>query len=171
MHVVMRDKLKTHTRFLFQPKAGTPYLETKSKTVGVPCTGCPGPTASAEERLRAGRVDRGPQKPREISPRCDFLLLPFFLPSFVVLSSLLLMPLQSTGKVSIVIKEPLATAFCYKELNNFSHSTIKLVAVVSSIRIHSSHSFILSTQLNIQVGRILRWPPRYRPPGLYTLSS
>lgn len=124
------------------------------------------PRGRPKERLRAGRGDRGPQKPPEISPRRDFLLPPFFLPSFVVLSSLLLMPLQSTGKASIVIKEPRATAFCNKEVNNFSHS-----AVLSSIRIHSSHSFILSTQLNIQVGRILRWPPRYRPPGLNTLSA
>lgn len=125
------------------------------------------PRGKCKERgSEAGGGGRGPQKPPEISPRRDFLLPPFFLPSFVVLSSLLLMPLQSTRKASIVIKEPRATAFCNKELNNFSHS-----AVLSSTRIHSSHSCILSTQLNIPVGRILRWPPRSRPAGLYTRSS
>lgn len=70
-----------------------------------------------------------------------------------------------------MIKKPLATAFCNKELGNFSHSTLQLVAVLSSIRIHSSHWFILSTWLNILVGGILRWPPTYLPPGQYTLSS
>lgn len=101
MYVVMRDKIKTHSRFLFQSKAGTPSLETKSKAIGGSLYWCLRLSASAEavprsrseERLTAGRVGIGPRRPPEISPRRDFLLLPFFLPSFGTVSFLLLMPL------------------------------------------------------------------------------
>ena len=59
--------------------------------------------------------------PSEISPRCGFLLPLLFLPSFLAVSSLLLLPLYSPRKqLTQVIMKLLATAFCNKEFSTFS---------------------------------------------------
>lgn len=137
VHVVMRDKIKTHTRFSFRPKAETTSLEIKSKAEGGSLHWVP--RSRTEERLRAWRVGKSSLEPQsKISPRHFFL--PFFLCGCFFSSAYAFVV---AGNSSLVIKNLPTTAFCNKELNTFSHSAIKLVAVLSSIRIHSSHSFIL----------------------------
>lgn len=87
MHVVMRDKIKTHTRFSFRPKAETTSLEMKSKAEGVPFTGCPG--AELKRDSEPGGSGRAPWN-HNLKSAQDISSFRF---SFVAVSSLLLMPL------------------------------------------------------------------------------
>lgn len=114
-----------------------------------------------------GRVS---QPPPEIGPRRNFLLF-FFLPCFLAVSSLLLMPLELPGNSSLGKNCPQLHFAVRTSIPSLTHFTIMLVAMRPSVRIRSFHSFILSTVSSVPSGRQnFKMVPKIAVPcSVYTL--